>query len=270
MFSLVFYDKDIKIVDFLCYKLYNISMNNTRLTFLEPTNFTVPITIFQTLVSDAFHFGYVKNDVANLSGLLNHLIPVLSDYREDLHLDFLLQNNGDEILTRKTEECIYKTYFRKYDFCDDAVVCIPFRINQVHYNDFLKIHDLLLPKYNMDFSNFVRSLLLEYTTKRLCQREYFFHYRLMFDLKNAISNQYLCHLYNKTERITLVPLSLECSKFNEQNFIVGVNEENDTFYAVPLADIQKVVVDENQPIHVDDDDYIAIQDFFEEYDKEDT
>lgn len=110
-------------------------MNDIRLTFLEPTNFTVPVTIFNTLVFDAFHFGFVKNKVANLSGLLNHLLPMMSDYREDLHIDFLKQNNGDEILTRKIEENIYKTYFNKYDFCDDGVIKIPFRVNKTHYKN---------------------------------------------------------------------------------------------------------------------------------------
>lgn len=243
-------------------------MNKSRLTFLEPTNFTVPITIFRTLVFDSFHFGFVKNGLANLSGLLNHLLPALSDYREDLHLDFLNQNGGDEELTRKTEECIYKTYFRKYDFCDDSVVTIPFRVNQTHYEDFLKIHDLLLLKYNMDFSSFVRSLLLEYSTKRLCQREYFFQYRLMPSLKNAIANQYLCHFYSKIEGITFTPLSLETSTHNERNFIIGVNETNDKFCAIPLSDVQKIIVDDSKSIEIDEEDYISIQDFFTEYDEE--
>lgn len=245
-------------------------MNETRLTFLEPTNFTVPVTIFNTLVSDAFHFGFVKNEVANLSGLLNHLLPTMSAYREDLHFDFLKQNDGNEELTRKTEECIYKTYFNKYDFCDDGVVTIPFRVNQVHYEDFLKIHDLLLPKYNMDFCNFVRSLLLEYATKRLCQREYFFHYHLMPNLKNAILNRYLCRFYDKTDRITFIPLSLETSKQNEQTIIIGVNEKNDSFCALPLADVQKIVVDDSVHFDIDDEDYTAIQEFFAEYDDEEN
>lgn len=243
-------------------------MNETRLTFFEPTNFTVPTTIFNTLVSDAFHFGFVINEEANLSGLLNHLLPAMSKYREDLHADFLRQNNGDEELTRKTEECIYKTYFNKYDFCDDGVVTIPFRVNNAHYEDFLKIHDLLLPKYNMDFCNFVRSLLLEYATKRLCQREYFFHYRLIQDLKNAISNSYLCFFYDSKERMSFIPLSLETSKQNEQNIIIGINETNDEFCAFPLANVKKIIVDESASFDIDEEDYYAIQDFFEEYDSE--
>lgn len=77
-------------------------------------------------------FGFIKNEEANLSGLLNHLIPALSNYREDLHNDYLEQNNGDEILTQKVEECIYKVYFSQYDFCDDGTATIPFRVNKVH------------------------------------------------------------------------------------------------------------------------------------------
>lgn len=245
-------------------------MNDIRLTFLEPTNFTVPVTIFNTLVFDAFHFGFVKNKVANLSGLLNHLLPMMSDYREDLHIDFLKQNNGDEILTRKIEENIYKTYFNKYDFCDDGVIKIPFRVNKTHYEEFLKIHDLLLPKYNMDFCTFVRSLLLEYTTKRLCQREYFFHYRIISDLKNAIINRYLCRFYTNADCTTFIPMSLETSKLNEQTIIIGVNEGNDEFCALPLALLKKIVVDDDKHFDIANDDYSAIQTFFDEYDSEEN
>lgn len=244
-------------------------MNESRLTFLEPTNFTVPITIFNTLVSDAFHFGFIKNNSANLSGLLNHLLPIMSDYREELHIDFLKQNGDDEKLTRKIEECIYKTYFHKYDFCDDGFVTIPFRVNKAHYEEFLKIHDLLLPKYNMDFCNFVRSLLLEYATKRLCQREYFFYYRLIPNLKNAIINRYLCRFYTKNERIAFIPISLEASKHNEQTIIIGVNENDDKFFALPLAEVQKIIVDDNIHFNIADEDYTNIQNFFEKYDNED-
>lgn len=245
-------------------------MNDIRLTFLEPTNFTVPVTIFNTLVFDAFHFGFIKNEVANLSGLLNHLLPAMSDYREDLHIDFLKQNNGDKILTRKIEENIYKTYFNKYDFCDDGVTKIAFRVNKTHYEEFLKIHDLLLPKYNMDFCTFVRSLLLEYATKRLCQREYFFHYRIMSELKNAIANRYLCRFYTNTDRTTFIPMSLETSKLNEQTIIIGINEDNDEFCALPLALLKKIVVDDNKHFTIADDDYSAIQSFFDEYDSEEN
>lgn len=245
-------------------------MEKTRLTFLEPTNFTVPFVIFDTLVADAFHFGFVKNGVANLSGLLNHLLPAMSDYREDLHFDFLKENDGDEELTIKIEECIYKTYFGKYDFYDDGMAKIPFRVNKIYYKDFMKIHDLLLAKYNMDFCNYVRSLLLEYATKRLSQREYFFYYRLMHDLKNAIANQYLCRFYEKKDRVAFIPLSLETSKLNEQNVIIGIGEANDEFYALPLASVQKIVVDDSKRFNITDDAYFAIQDFIAKYESEEN
>lgn len=237
-------------------------MENNRLTFFDPTNFNVPISIFRTLVDDAFRFRFIKNGAANLSGLLNHLIPTLAQYREDLHLDFLKQNDGDEALTKKVEECIYKRYFRQFDFCDDGNTTIPFRVNQAHQKDFLKIHDILLPKYNMDFSTFVRSLLLEYATRRSLQREYFFQYNLMSALKKAIQNECLCHFYCVDNRHSCVPISLEVSDDQERNIIIGVNKTKDEFYSIPLASVLEINVDEKTKIHIEDELYPFILDSF--------
>ena len=112
-------------------------MKNERFTFFEPTNFNVPITIFNTLVDDAFYFDFIKNNQANLSGLLNHLLPNLTEYRKDLHNSFLSANNYNEELTNRIEENIYKVYFSKYNYCDDGVATVPFRVNKEHMQQFI-------------------------------------------------------------------------------------------------------------------------------------
>ena len=110
IFSLYFSIYVIKIVDFLCYKLYDLYMNDFRLTFFSPTNISLPFTIYQTLEEDARRFNFIKNGIPNISGLLNHLIPCLSNYRQDLHNNFLEANNNDEEFVKKLEENLYKKY----------------------------------------------------------------------------------------------------------------------------------------------------------------
>lgn len=217
-------------------------MKNSRLTFFEPTNFTLPITIFNTLVDDAFYFGYVKNNQANLSGLLNHLIPNLTEYRKDLHNSFLLANNGDEQLTAKIEENIYKLYFNKYDYCDDGVVTVPFRANKEHLQDFLDIVDNVIYVFNMDFTGFVRSLLVEYCSKRLTQREYFYYYKDILKIKNAISQNLVCSFYTNDEKNTFIPISIELSRATEQNLIVGYNHQEENAYVLPLSYVKRFVI----------------------------
>lgn len=239
-------------------------MQDDRLTFTASTNIRVPNAIYSLLEIDAYHFGFGNEKRSNLSGMLNHLIPTLSEYRENLHFDLLARNDGDEELTRAVEECLYKRY-NDSDFCDDVFKPVPLRVSKAKYEDFLRIHDLILPRYDIDFCSFVRSLLYEYLSKRLNERERLFRYRLLPNLKNAIKGQFVCtFVYNK-ETISFVPVSMETSRRNEQNIIIGVGESDDNFYAVPLAGVQAIVVNDGKEIEIADEDYLAIQDFFDGY-----
>ena len=241
----------------------------SRITFFEPTNFNVPIVVFNTLVEDAFAFGYVKNDLANLSGLLNHLIPNLSKYRQELHLSFLSANNYDEELTNKIEENIYKIYFNKYDYCDDGYATIPFRVNKEHAQQFLDIVDNQLYAINIDFTGYVRSLLVEYCSKRRNQREYFFYYDVILKIKEAISQGYVCHFYNNVTKDTFVPVSIELSADGETNLIVGYDVENEMAYILPLACVKKVVLTEIC-YEITDEDSEFVFDYLEQYKKKEA
>ena len=242
-------------------------MNNNRLTFFEPTNFNLPITIFNTLVNDAFYFGYIKNKQANLSGLLNHLIPNLSEYRKDLHFSFLNANGGDEELTHKIEQNIYKIYFNKYDYCDDGIAVVPFRVNKEHLQQFLDIVDNLLYVLDMDFTGYVRSLLVEYCSKRLNQREYFFYYKEISKIKDAISQNIVCHFYTDEEKNTFIPISIELSRSREQNLIVGYNIENQRAYILPLSYIKRIVLTDIA-YEITDEYSEFVYEFLSEFEKE--
>ena len=240
-------------------------MKIQRLTFFDPTNLTLPYIIYLTLEGDAKYFGYIKNGKPNISGFLNNLIPRLADYRDDLHYNLLVSNNYDEELTTKIEESIYKIYFNKYDYCDDGITTVPFRVNKEHLQDFLNIYDNKLSKYNMDFTNFVRSLLIEYSSKRLNQREYFFYYREITKIKNAIENNILCYFHTDVERSYFVPVSIELSELAEENLIVGYNPKEETAYILPLASVRKIVISSpTQPITSEDCAFIydALDDYY--------
>ena len=240
---------------------------DTRFSFLDPTTFNLPIAIFNTLVDDAYYFGYVKNEQANLSGLLNHLIPNLTDYRTDLHQSFLSANGGDENLTNKIEENIYKIYFNQYDYCDDGYAPVPFRANKEHLQRFLDIVDNVIYNFDMDFTGFVRSLLVEYTSKRLNQREYFFYYNDIAKIKTAIERNLACFFYTKDEKVSFVPVSIEVSRTSEQNLIVGYNNETNDAYVIPLSFVKRIVLTDSV-YNITDDDIDFVYDSLDEYEKE--
>lgn len=246
-------------------------MKNQRLTFYDPTNLTLPYVIYLTLSTDSKHFGYIKNEQANISGFLNNLIPRLVDYRDDLHNNLLSANNNDEQLTTKIEENIYKVYFNKYDYCDDGVITVPFRVNKEHLQDFLEIYDKKLPKYNMDFTNFVRSLLIEYSSKRLNQREYFFYYREINKINHASKHNRLCYFYTNIERFCFIPVSIEVTNETEENLIVGYNPEEESAYILALSSVKKMVETETeQPITQADCDFIyaTLNEYYEKMEEE--
>ncbi len=242
-------------------------MSESRLTFFEPTNFNLPVTIFNTLIEDAFIFGYIKNNKANVSGLLNHLIPNLTEYRKDLHESFVKANNGDELFANKIEENIYKIYFNKYDYCDDAFVSVPFRVNKEHMQDFLNIVDKHLYSLNIDFTGFVRSLLVEYCSKRFNQREYFFYYKEINKIKYAILNSLICHFYLENKKTTFTPISVELSRISGANVVVGFDTEDGCAHVLPISKIKKLVVaDLSAPVTYEETEFAY--DFFLEDEKE--
>ena len=250
----------------LFYNLYNFNMNkkNNSITFADPTHFKLPIYVYQTLFKDAFYFGFIKNNVPTISGLLNHLIPSLADYRHDLHLTFLNNNDGNEELTIKIENNIYNTYFSKDDYCDDASIDISFRANNTHLEQLLDIYDNVLYTYDMNFTQFVRSILIEYCSKRLNQREYFFFYKEMQNIKYAIKNNKQCTFYLKNEKLCFVPISIELSFKREQNYIIGYDFNCEKAYVFPVSLLKRIIVN-NVQYEVTEEDISFVYDYFKEY-----
>lgn len=220
-------------------------MKNSRLTFNSSTNLTLPIGIFHVLQRDAYYYGFIKNEQPNVSGFLNNLIPALSDYQEDLFHELLKYNNGNVDVAQICARSIHNVYLRPFAFRDDGTVNVPFRISKDKYDDFLVIHDERLVFYDTDFTNYVRTLLSEYASKTLAQREYLYAYKMISVVREAIRKGRACKLYTTDESFTFVPVSIELSPVYDHNYIVGI-DSNDQPQAVRLSQVYKISVLDNK------------------------
>lgn len=239
-------------------------MNNYRLTFNASSNLMLPKGVYDILFHDAYYFGYIKKDTPNINGFLNHLIPVLSDYRDDLHQKILKYNNGNEEIARIVEQNIHNVYLSPFNFSDDARINVSFRINKDKYDDFINIHDVKLNYYSTDFTNFVRNLLSEYASKTLNQREYLYHFRLMDDLQTAIIKNNLCHFHLIDDVISFVPVSIDLSPISSKNYIVGISADKKSPLLVPLAEIKSIAID-RQRFPISEEDCACVVDYFNKF-----
>ena len=220
-------------------------MNRSRLTFTSSTNFTLPIGVFQILQRDAYYYGFMKNGKPNISGFLNNLIPSLSDYQEDLYQELLKYNNGSEEIAKACARSIHNVYLYPFAFHDDGVVNVPFRISKDRYSDFIVIHDERLAFYDTDFTNYVRTLLSEYASKTIGQREYLYAFRIIATLREAIQRERVCNFYSNEKHFTFVPVSIETSPVYNYNYIVGV-DKNNMPQAIKLSETQRITVLETE------------------------
>ena len=237
---------------------------NSRLTFLTPIKLSIPYAVYDTLFRDSYYFGFTKNDTANINGFLNVLIPKLVDYRNDLHLSILDNNNNNSKIAELIEENIYKLYFNKFDFCDNGNVNISLRIGKNNYNKFIQIHDVISSRYNMDFTSFIRSLLVEYSNQRIFKREFLYYFNEVLTIKTAILEKRYCTFYTSEEKHYFIPLSIEQSPNNNKNFIVGYNTTDETCMVTPLSSIQQVIPSDHIGEY-DEEDCAFAQDCIDDY-----
>ena len=220
-------------------------MKNSRLTFNASTNFTLPIGVYQVLQGDAYYYGFMKNGKPNICGFLNNLIPALSDYQEDLFRELLKYNNGNVEAAKMCARSIHNVYLCPFAFHDDGVINVPFRISKEKYDDFIVIHDERLGFYDTDFTNYVRTLLSEYASKTLSQREYLYAFRIINYIKEAIEKQKLCKFYADEQTFMFVPVSVETSPLYNHNYIIGIDYNNQA-QAVRLSEIRKIYATDNK------------------------
>jgi len=106
---------------------------------------------------------------------------------------------------------------------------------------FIYIEENLLSLFNIDFTGYVQSLLKEYTMKNNINRELCYYNQELPYIKNAINKGQVIKIYKRdTEIQSLIPISLEHSNKNTNNFIIGYNKENDIGLIVKLASIKQI------------------------------
>ena len=220
-------------------------MKNTRLTFNSSTNFTLPIGVFRILQGDAYYYGFIKDEKPNISGFLNGLIPALSDYQEDLRKRLVIYYNGDEEMAKNCARGLHNVYLHPFTFHDDGVVNVPFRIGKDKYDDFMMIHDERLAFYDTDFTNYVRTVLSEYASKTLGQREYMYAFRIVDTLREAIHRERICKFYTDEQSYVFVPVSIETSPVYDHNYIVGIDEDKKP-HAIRLSETKRVTIFEER------------------------
>ncbi len=234
-------------------------------TFLiDGTNFNISSTLYDTLCYDCYYFDYIKNEKPNISGFLNHLIYHLSQYREDLHDDFLKKNNYNEKLALTIEQNIYNVYLKTFDISDDSKVNIQLRINKQHLDTFIQIFDNYLNKYNMDFTNYIRTLLIDYAARPIYQREYFSIYNYSKIILQAQRQSRFINIRTKNETIKMTPVGLEKFYLNDQFYLAGFTENKEDIVIIKYSQIKSVTQLEDKLI-INEKDYEAIIETINEY-----
>lgn len=216
-------------------------MNNSRLTFNTSTNIKLPIGVYRILQRDAYYYGFIKNKKPNINGFLNRLVPALSDYYDDLFNEILKYNCGNLDIAKACARSIHNVYLHPFVFHDDGTVNVPFRISKNSYNDFITIHDEKLAFYDTDFTNYVRTLLSEYASRTLGQREYMYAFREIRLLRREIRKSGMCKFYTNGEIIAFAPISIEPSPIYNHNYIVGIDKSSQP-HALRLSEIEKISV----------------------------
>lgn len=236
-------------------------MNNF---LIDGTNFKISSGIYDIIRYDCIYFGFIKNNKPNISGFLNHLIYHLSQYREDLHNDFLRKNNNNSELTLTIEQSIYNVYLKTFDISNDSKVNIQLRINKQYLDSFINIVDNYLNKYNMDFTNYIRTLLLDYAVKPLYQREYFYIYNFSKIILQAQKQCRFVKIRTENESICFVPVGVEKFYLNEQFYIFGYTKNKEKIVTVKYSKIKFVSLLDYQ-LELTDNDYKYIFDEIENF-----
>ncbi len=215
-------------------------MNIHRSTFQSATYLSLPYPLYDVIYHDACYFGYLKGDTPNINGFLNHLIPALSDFHDNLHNRFLDFLDGDETRTQSVEQSILHVYLDPFGANYDTLKKVPFRVTEKSMEDFLRIHDIKLEYYKTDFSGYIRTLLADYTSRTVNQRECLFSYRMLPTLKTAIEQGLSCHFYCADQTFVFVPVCLEISPVSRRNLICGISAVTNEDVVLALSSVLSI------------------------------
>lgn len=233
-------------------------MNIERLTFFSPTSIKLPKDVYTTIKNDAWFFHYKKNNESNINGFLNDLIPCLSDYKIDCYQNLISESQENITLIQQSDKIFRAIAKAPYELFKSETKLVSFRINKEHYYDFIKIHDETLATFDVDFTEYIRDLLCDYSTKRLSIRERLLHYKHIKQLVDVIENHYFCTFYLQNEKLTFVPADMVTSPYTNANIIAGIVPEKKAGAILPLAAVKKIVP-QNKKGTLTQSDYRALQ-----------
>lgn len=230
-------------------------MLESRLTFLTPTTLRLPKEVYATLFRDAWHFHYIKNERSNINGYLNDLLPGLAAYQNNSY-ELFNATAGVEYGGIAKSEKLFASFSQAAInlFGEEETVTVSFRVNQQNMNIFLHIHDVLLPKFDMSYTEFIRNLLMHYATYKLAIRERLLHYNVLSDLAIAVRENRECYIYaeqypinqpkqlNPSHRLHCVPFSLVSSPYSGTNIILCFDNKKIQGLVLPLACVKKVIL----------------------------
>lgn len=215
---------------------------SNRLTYFSPTSFRIFTDVYHILKKDALRFGFRKNNRANISGFLNVLLPTLAHLRSEVY-DDIKNLISDSTTISEIENLFYSIPTTSSSVFDPLFVTVPFRVNKEHYEDFLYIHDVLLSKFNLDFSEFIRNILTDYTSKRLAIRERLFFYKHIKTLYSAIENTQVCRIYTKDNCIfQFLPATISISPYTEKNIILGLDRSKKCALSLALTNVKSITL----------------------------
>lgn len=212
-----------------------------NINIIDTKKITLPFSVIDTLFEDARNYEIYYRGELSLSGIINILLPNLIQYREDLYKDFLQKNNDDETLVLTIMKNIFNNYFNFYKQDLEDSYRKSYRINKPNLDLFMKLENDLLDKYGMNLENYIRTLLVEYSSKKNQERELLYYYNYLATLKECIDENYFIKCMYDSGWIDILPLNLE--NFNGINIITGLYEENNEkeVIIIPLSRINHLM-----------------------------
>ena len=228
------------------------------------TNIRLSSSAFDVLVEDCFRYGYLKKGKANISYIISRLAKELTEYRIDLHEELLKNNKGNIELVKNIETNIFNIYLKKLNYiCDDSYVNVGYRTSKEFMPYIKDIFYEILEKFDIDFASYIRSIIHEYCSRTITQRELFLNYSLIKLIRNSIKQGKIVNIVNDGIQDNLLVVAIEQNECGF-NYMLGITPDRTMSLFLPLSKTERLVVTKNK-MSISDDDYDKILSNFSKF-----